>query len=247
MAGNLKIVGVIPARLESRRLPRKVLRRIVGRPMLHWVYQRTACSPLFSQLVVASDSDQILEYCLKNDIPSVRTGRHPSGSDRLHEVMEKTDGDVYVNIQGDEPTVRADHIECLVMPIIEGRGEITTLKVAIDEASAQDPNCVKVVSDLYGRALYFSRMPVPCNREGLADIRYYKHIGLYGYTRAALSLFHSLPPSSLENAEKLEQLRLLENGIPVLVEETPFDTIGVDTEEDLERAAAFLSAEESDK
>jgi 3-deoxy-manno-octulosonate cytidylyltransferase (CMP-KDO synthetase) len=209
------------------------------------VYQRAAGSPLLAQLVVASDSEQILEYCLEKDIPFVRTGRHPSGSDRLHEVMEKTDGDVYVNIQGDEPTVRADHIERLVKPIIEGRGDITTLKVAVDEASARDPNCVKVVSDLSGRALYFSRLPVPCNREGLADVRYYKHIGLYGYTRAALSLFHSLGPSSLENAEKLEQLRLLENGIPILVEETAFDTIGVDTEEDLERAAAFLSAEQS--
>lgn len=247
MARNLKIVGVIPARLESRRLPQKVLRRIGGRPMLHWVYQRAARSPLLEQLFVASDSEQILDYCQENDIPSVRTGQHPSGSDRLHEVMDKTDGDVYVNIQGDEPTVRADHIECLIRPIAEGKGEITTLKVAIDEASAQDPNCVKVVSDIYGRALYFSRTAVPCNREGVAGLKYYKHIGLYAYTRAALSLFHRLPPSSLEDAEKLEQLRLLENGIPVLVEETPFDTIGVDTEEDLERAAAFLGAEKSDR
>jgi 3-deoxy-manno-octulosonate cytidylyltransferase (CMP-KDO synthetase) len=245
MARNLKIVGVIPARLDSRRLPRKVLRPIGGRPMLHWVYQRAAASPLLAQLVVASDSDEILGYCLENNIPTVRTGQHPSGSDRLHEVMEKTDGDVYVNIQGDEPTVRADHIECLVKPIVEGRGEITTLKVAVDDASARDPNCVKVVSDLHGRALYFSRFPIPYNREGLQDITHYKHIGLYGYTRAALALFHSLPPSSLEKVEKLEQLRFLENGIPILVEETPFDTIGVDTEEDLERAAALLSAEES--
>lgn len=247
MARELKIVGVIPARLESRRLPRKVLRLIGGRPMLHWVYQRAAGSPLLGQLVVASDSEQVLQYCRENGIPSVQTGQHPSGSDRLHEVMEKTGGDVYVNIQGDEPTIRAEHIECLVRPIMEGRGEVTTLKIAVDEASARDPNCVKVVSDLHGRALYFSRMPVPCNREGVQGIRYYKHIGLYGYTRAALSLFHSLPPSSLENAEKLEQLRLLENGISVLVEETTFDTIGVDTEEDLERASAFLSAEKHER
>jgi len=211
--------------------------------MLHWVYQRAVHSPLLAQLVVASDSEQILRYCLENDIPVVRTGQHPSGTDRLHEVMEKTDGDVYVNIQGDEPTVRADHIESLLKPILEGRGEITTLSVAIDGASAQDPNCVKVVSDLYGRALYFSRLPIPYNREGREDIKYYKHIGLYGYTRAALSLFHSLPTSSLEESEKLEQLRMLENGIPVLVEETPYDTIGVDTEEDLERAAVFLGTE----
>jgi 3-deoxy-manno-octulosonate cytidylyltransferase (CMP-KDO synthetase) len=247
MKRNPKIIGVIPARLESQRLPRKVLRRIGGRPMLHWVYQRAVSSPLLAQLVVASDSEPVLEYCSENSIPSIRTGRHLSGSDRLHEVMEKTDGDVYVNIQGDEPTVRVDHIECLVRPILDGRGEIATLKVAIDEASAQDPNCVKVVSDLHDRALYFSRLPIPCNREGREGLKYYKHIGLYGYTRAALSLFHRLPPSSLEDAEKLEQLRLLENGVPVLVVETPYDTIGVDTEEDLERAAVFLGAKEKDE
>jgi len=214
--------------------------------MLQWVYQRAVRSTLLAELVVASDGEPVLEYCREKDIPAVRTGRHSSGSDRLYEVMEKTDGDVYVNIQGDEPTVRADHIECLLKPILEGRGEITTLSVAVDDASARDPNCVKVVSDLRGRALYFSRLPVPYNRERQENIRYYKHIGLYAYTRAALSLFHSLPPSSLENAEKLEQLRLLENGIPVLVEETPYDTIGVDTEEDLKRAAAFLETEKSD-
>jgi 3-deoxy-manno-octulosonate cytidylyltransferase (CMP-KDO synthetase) len=247
MSGNLKIIGVIPARLESQRLPQKVLRRIHGRPMLHWVYERAAGSSLLAQLVVASDSEKVLDYCREYGIPHIRTGQHPSGSDRLHEVMENTDGDVYVNIQGDEPTVRADHVECLVKPIIESRGEITTLKFAIDEASAQDPNCVKVVTDLHGRALYFSRLPVPYNREDRKDLKYYKHLGLYGFTRAALSLFHSLRPSYLENAEKLEQLRLLENGVPVLVEETPHDTIGVDTEEDLERAAAFLSAEKADK
>lgn len=247
MSGNLKIIGVIPARLESQRLPQKVLRPIHGRPMLHWVYERAAGSTLLAQLVVASDSEKVLEFCFENDIPFVRTGQHPSGSDRIHEVMENTDGDVYVNIQGDEPTVRPDHVECLVRPIIEGRCEITTLKVAIDEGSAQDPNCVKVVTDLHGCALYFSRLPIPHNRGDRKDLEYYKHLGLYGYTRRALSLFHSLPPSFLENAEKLEQLRLLENGIPVLVEETPHDTIGVDTEEDLERAAAFLGTEKADK
>jgi len=159
--------------------------------------------------------------------------------------MERTDGDIYINIQGDEPTLRADHIERLLHPILNQKASITTLKVAIDHTTAQDSNCVKVVTDNKGRALYFSRLPIPCNLGERGDIQYYKHIGLYGYTRSALVQFHSLAPSILEQTEKLEQLRLLENGIDILVEQTPYDTIGVDTEADLEKATAFLDAEQA--
>ena len=114
--------------------------------------------------------------------------------------------------------------------------------MAIDAATAQNPNIVKVVTDIRGRALYFSRLPVPCDRDAQGAVRHYKHIGLYGYTRAALALFHSLPQSSLELAEKLEQLRYLENGVAIHVAETPYDTVGVDTVDDLEQAAALLTA-----
>jgi 3-deoxy-manno-octulosonate cytidylyltransferase (CMP-KDO synthetase) len=241
-----KIIGVIPARLDSSRLPGKVLRKIGDRAMLQRVYERAGSSPLLTELLVASESKEVLQFCADRKIPSMRTRRHKSGSDRLHEVMQRTDGDIYVNIQGDEPTLRKDHIESLLRSLLDGRGEIATLKVAIDSATARDPNCVKVVTDKQGRALYFSRLPIPCNRDDREDIRYYKHIGLYGYTRSALELFHGLGPSELEKTEKLEQLRLLENGIDILVEETPYDTIGVDTEEDLEKAAAFLAAETDD-
>jgi 3-deoxy-manno-octulosonate cytidylyltransferase (CMP-KDO synthetase) len=157
--------------------------------------------------------------------------------------MERTQGDIYVNIQGDEPTIRPDHIDLLLRPILSSQGEVTTLKVAIDAETATDPNVVKVVTDAEGRALYFSRLPIPFDRDAQGSSRYYKHIGLYGYTRSALSRFHSLPQSSLELTEKLEQLRLLENGIPILVSETPHDTVGVDTQADLERAAQFLAEE----
>jgi 3-deoxy-manno-octulosonate cytidylyltransferase (CMP-KDO synthetase) len=156
--------------------------------------------------------------------------------------MERTDADVYVNIQGDEPTVRADHIELLLRPLLAGESEVATLKVCLDVAAAQNPNSVKVVTDSQCRALYFSRMPIPCDRDGSGGIRYYKHIGLYAYTRGALALFHSLPQSPLELAEKLEQLRYLENGIAIHVAETQFDTVGVDTAADLEQAAALLTA-----
>jgi 3-deoxy-manno-octulosonate cytidylyltransferase (CMP-KDO synthetase) len=244
MQNHFKILGVIPARYDSERLPGKVLREIGNKAMLHWVYERARRSSLIEEVLVATDSEEVLEYCAKWDIPSIRTGRHASGSDRIHEVLERTDGDIYVNIQGDEPTLRTDHIDRLLRPILDRRGKIATLKVAIDPATAQDPNCVKVVTDTRGHALYFSRLPVPCNRDNRENIRYYKHIGLYAYTRSALALFHSLPPSQLEQTEKLEQLRLLENGIDILVEETPYDTVGVDTEADLEKAAAFLAAEQ---
>ena len=245
MQSHLKILGVIPARLDSVRLPGKVLRKIGDKAMLHHVYERARQSPLLSGLLVATDSSEVLEYCAKWGIPSIRTRQHLSGSDRIHEVMERTDADIYINIQGDEPTLRAAHIERLLDPILNDRASIITLKVAIDYTTAQNPDCVKVVTDNKGRALYFSRLPIPYNLREHEDIQYYKHIGLYAYTRSALVQFHSLPPSRLEKTEKLEQLRLLENGIDILVEETSYDTIGVDTEADLEKAAAFLAAEQA--
>jgi len=244
MRDHPKVLGVIPARYNSQRLPGKVLLTIGNRAMVHWVYERARQSPLLNELLVATDSEAVHQYCLNHGIPVMPTREHPSGSDRLHEVMERTDADIYVNIQGDEPTIRADHIELLLRPILNGEAEVTTIRVAIDEAAAQNPNYVKVVTDTRGRALYFSRFPIPFDRDAGGKIRFYKHIGLYGYTREALALFHSLPQSSLEVAEKLEQLRYLENGIAIMVAETPYDTIGVDTEDDLEQATAFLRAKD---
>lgn len=244
MQSDQKIIGVIPARFDSMRLPGKALLPINGKPMIRWVYDRARRSPLLSTLLVATDSEKIRDYCRASDIPVLFTRRHVSGSDRLHEVMERTDGDIYVNIQGDEPTVRAEHLQLLLEPLIEGTAEVATLKKAIDHSAAQNPNIVKVVTDTGGRALYFSRFPIPYARDSQDGVTHYKHIGLYGYTRAALALFHALPQSGLELAERLEQLRYLENGIPIIVAETSHDTIGVDTEDDLKQAAAFLSTED---
>ena len=241
MPDHPKTIGVIPARFHSQRLPGKVLLHINGKPMVHWVYERARQSLMLHELLVATDSKSVQQYCLSYHIPVILTQEHASGSDRLYEVMERTDGDVYVNIQGDEPTITADHVELLLRPILNGEAEVTTLKVAIDQAAAQNPNCVKVVTDQGGRALYFSRYPIPFDRDSTGQVSFYKHIGLYAYTRAALALFHTLPQSSLEIAEKLEQLRFLENGTAIMVAETIQDTIGVDTEEDLERARAFLT------
>lgn len=234
-------MGVIPARLNSTRLPGKALRLIAGKPMLHWVYQNARRSPLLSELVVATDSPEIYASCAKAGIPVTLTGEHPSGGDRLHEVMGRTDGDIYVNIQGDEPTLRADQLELLLQPFGgETNAQVSTLKVAIDADAARDPNNVKVVTDDGGRALYFSRHAIPYDRDGAGGVQYFKHIGLYAYTRDALALFHRLPQSSLELAEKLEQLRFLQNGVPIHVAQTVHDTVGVDTEADLQRVIALF-------
>jgi 3-deoxy-manno-octulosonate cytidylyltransferase (CMP-KDO synthetase) len=240
MEGSRKVIGVIPARLDSKRLPGKVLRDIAGKAMIHRVYESACRSRLLNELIVATDSQEVQSYCVDHGMQVTLTGHHPCGSDRLHEVMERTDGDVYVNIQGDEPTLRPEHLELLLQPVLSGAAEVATLKVAIDDAAARDPNNVKVVTDAGGRALYFSRYPIPFDRDAGGGIRHYKHIGLYAYTRAALALFHRLPQSTLELAEKLEQLRYLENGIPILVAETKHDTVGVDTEADLQRVIALF-------
>ncbi|MFZ0926965.1 MAG: 3-deoxy-manno-octulosonate cytidylyltransferase [Syntrophobacteraceae bacterium] len=243
MGKSLKILGVIPARYDSTRLPGKVLRDVAGKPMLFWVYRNARRSKLLADLLVATDSEKVLQFCGREGIPVMLTGRHPSGTDRLREVMERVDADVYINIQGDEPMLRPDHLEAIVSPFLTGDARVATLKVAVDESAALDPNNVKVVTDDSGRALYFSRHPIPFDRDG-TGVKRYKHIGIYAYTRAALSLFHSLPESSLESAEKLEQLRFLQNGVAIHVVETPYDTVGVDTEADLQRVNLLLSGSE---
>ncbi|MDQ2800865.1 MAG: 3-deoxy-manno-octulosonate cytidylyltransferase [Armatimonadota bacterium] len=240
---SLKIMGVIPARLNSSRLPGKVLREIAGQPMLHWVYENARNSPQLTDLVVATDSEEVRQFCENDGIPVTMTGEHPSGGDRLHEVMGRTDADIYVNIQGDEPTLRPDHLELLLQPFFNGSGvQVTTLKVAVERKAALDPNNVKVVTARDGKALYFSRYPIPYDRDGLGDVQHFKHIGLYAYTREALGLFHSWPQSPLELHEKLEQLRYLQNGVPIHVVETPHDTVGVDTEADLQRVIEMFDA-----
>lgn len=234
-------MGVIPARYGSTRLPGKALREIAGRPMVYWVYTNARRSPLLTNLVVATDSELIAQACRQYDVPVTLTGEHPSGSDRVHEVLTRTDADVYVNIQGDEPTLRPDHLDLMLQPFLDGAEVwVTTLKVAIDAEQAADPNNVKVVTADDGNALYFSRYPIPFDRDGLGQAQHYKHIGLYAYTREALSLYHRLPQSSLELTEKLDQLRFLQNGVPIWVAETPHDSVGVDTEADLQRVISLF-------
>ena len=239
-----KVLGVIPARLESTRLPGKPLRAICGRPMLAWVYENARQAACLDHLLVATDSHEVESYCREHGIPAMMTSpEHRSGTDRVAEVMANKPAAIYVNIQGDEPMVTPDHLERLLRPFDEAPAtQVSTLKVAIDAQSALDPNVVKVVTDLAGRALYFSRARIPFDRDGSGYARYFKHQGFYAFSAAALKTFHQLPPTPLEKLEKLEQLRLLENGIEIVVMETPRDTIGVDTPEDLRRVEEYFQS-----
>ncbi len=236
-----KTLAVIPARLASTRLPRKVLREIGGRPMLQWVYEAARACPQLDEVVIAVDSEEVLALCRHAGWPAVMTSPMlASGSDRVYEVAKTHPAEIYVNLQGDEPTLRPEHLTALLTPFVRAEVEVTTLRVRCAAENLGNPNAVKVVSALDGRALYFSRATLPYDRDG-AGTPVWKHIGLYAYRAAALRRFHELRASPLEIAEKLEQLRFLENGVPVHVAETEFDTIGVDTEEDLARAGAALA------
>jgi 3-deoxy-manno-octulosonate cytidylyltransferase (CMP-KDO synthetase) len=232
---ELRILGVIPARLDSTRLPGKVLRPIRGRPMVHHVFTRAGRSELLGDLLVATDSQEVHDYCARHGIKVTMTSSHHlSGTDRIYEVAGTISADIYVNIQGDEPMIRPEHVRALLEPLLDDDSvQVTTLKTPLAPDQAGNPNCVKVVTDRGGKALYFSRSPIPYDRDQTSGAAYFKHLGFYAYTQAALERFHHLAPSSLERTERLEQLRFLEHGIQIVVVETPYDTIGVDTEADL--------------
>jgi len=233
MPDSLRILGVIPARLASTRLPRKLLREVAGKPLLAWVVEAARACPQLDRILVAADSEEVADLCRTLNIPVELTPPDlPSGTDRLHAVAQLHDADIYVNIQGDEPLLRPEHIAALLRPFAHAHVDVSTLKVRCTPENIANPNAVKVVTAADGRALYFSRAAIPYDRDG-ASPPYWKHIGLYAYRKAALNRFPTLPTSQLELAERLEQLRFLENGLNIYVEPTDFDTIGVDTEADL--------------
>ena len=238
---TLRIAGVIPARLNSTRLTRKVLRPIAGRPMVEWVWRAAAASGLIDPLVVATDAEEVAAVCRERGIPAVMTSADcASGTDRVREVARKIDADIYVNIQGDEPTLTPDFFPPLLSLFNRPEVEVATLAVRCPAHEIANPNAVKVVTALDGRALYFSRSTIPFDRDRTGFTAYRKHLGIYAYRKSALERFASLPPSPLEQTERLEQLRLLENGMALYIAQAPADTIGVDTEADLERAEAML-------
>ena len=208
--------------------------------MLGWVYEAAKACPQLSDVLIATDSAEVAELCERSGWPFQLTSSDlSSGTDRVHAVSRLIPADIYVNIQGDEPLLKPQHLGALLRPFAHPHVEVSTLKVLCTSENIANPNAVKVVSAADGRALYFSRATIPCDRDN-AQPQYWKHIGLYAYRKAALERFSTLPASILEQTERLEQLRFLENGISLYVEPTDFDTIGVDTEDDLQRVEEIL-------
>jgi 3-deoxy-manno-octulosonate cytidylyltransferase (CMP-KDO synthetase) len=240
----MRAIAIIPARLESTRLPRKVLQEIAGKPMVGHVYEAARRSPLLQEVIIATDSEEVMRVAQAHGWNAQMTStEHRSGTDRIYEVAQRAPADVYVNVQGDEPLARPEHFAALLKPMARPEVMVSTIKTSCPRHDIANPHAVKVVTDKNGRALYFSRYAIPFDRDHRGGIHYFKHLGFYAYRKAALDSFCRWPESSLEAGERLEQLRFLENGIDIYVEETPFDTVGVDSEEDLRRAEEMINGE----
>ena len=240
-----KILGVIPARYASSRFPGKALARLDSRTMLEHVYERVSMARYLSGIVIATDDERIFDAA-RGFGARVRMTRpeHASGTDRAAEIASAfEDVELVVNIQGDEPLIDPNAIDAAVIPLLEEPAiAMGTLKKRIeDPAELIDPNVVKVVTDRFENAIYFSRATIPFSRDG-ENVPVFKHIGLYVYRRDFLLRYSELPMGPLEQIERLEQLRALENGFKIRVVETDYESLGVDTPADLERVRALIQA-----
>lgn len=245
-ARNFSCHGIVPARYASSRLPGKPLVDIAGKPMFWHVVTRAQQAGLDS-VTLATDDSRIFEAAQNLHVPVVMTRQdHQSGTDRVYEAARRIglpDDSVVVNIQGDEPLLDPVLIDEILTPFDEPAVRVSTLATVIEQKRLAVSDQVKVVMDSQGNALYFSRAAIPYNRDSKDDCGhlYWGHIGLYAFRMEALRLFVSLPPSSLEQMEKLEQLRLLENGVPIRVVRTSRHSPGVDTLDDLERVRSLCN------
>jgi len=246
------VLAVIPARLESSRLIRKPLYMILGRPLLEWVWIRVSTMSVFDRIVIATDSGEVAALCERMGAPVLLTDQgHPSGTDRVAEVVRSpgfAEFPVVVNVQGDEPLVEEKHLRAAIDLVREGDWDVGTCATPIgDVESFSDPAVVKVARGLDGRALYFSRAGIPHLRDGeltpdlLDGPPFLRHLGIYAYTREALLRWVALPPSPLENTERLEQLRALEAGIGIGVAVVRGAGPGVDTQADAKRVGKLLA------
>ena len=243
----MKVIIFIPSRYDSKRFPGKPLALIRGKPMIEHVYLRAMSCPEISDVVVATDDKRILKCVQDFGGKAVITEKkHPTGTDRIAEASAKMNldsDDVVVNIQGDQPLFNPSAITQLISPLKEDAHiPMSTLKYRItDESEIENPNHVKVVTDGEGFALFFSRSPVPFFRNATSDRIYYKHLGFYAYRKGFLEKFGALPVGDLESSEKLEQLRVLEHGFKIKVVETRFDSIEVDTPDDIKRVEELMA------
>ncbi len=245
------ILGIIPARYGSTRFPAKALVDIQGQSMIERVYRQAKKAKMLSEVVVATDHPKIYEHVKAFDGKVCMTGtHHQSGTDRCHEAVVSIGGnfDYIINIQGDEPFIAPEQIDLLASCLSDTVEIATLVKTYKDIATWQNPNTVKVIRNLHGEAIYFSRSPLPFLRnktpkEWLQKEKCYKHIGIYAYRRDILEEITVLSPSTLELAESLEQLRWVENGYTIKTVETHRESIGIDTPEDLEDAVSKLNQE----
>jgi 3-deoxy-manno-octulosonate cytidylyltransferase (CMP-KDO synthetase) len=238
-------LGVIPARFASSRFPGKVLAQIASKSMLQHVYERASLARYLTATIIATDDDRVYKAARSFGARVVMTrADHVSGTDRVAEAASAENAELVVNIQGDEPLIDPAAIDAAVLPLAHDPGIVMgTLKKAIaDPRELADPNVVKVVTDRHGDAIYFSRCPIPYERDEVRPGTHYKHIGLYVYRRDFLLGYSALPVGPLEQAERLEQLRALENGYRIRVVETECESLGVDTPEDLERVGRLFEA-----
>jgi 3-deoxy-manno-octulosonate cytidylyltransferase (CMP-KDO synthetase) len=235
--------AVIPARYDSTRFPGKPLALLGGRSMVEWVYEAAASCRHFERVVVATDSDEIAAcvHGFGGEVEMTRSD-HATGTDRVAEVAERVpEADVIANVQGDQPFVTARMLEQLLEPYLVGDiPEMTTLACPLDPRAAHDPNLVKVVCDRAGRALYFSRAPIPHGVDGTAPFLH--HLGLYAFRAEFLRVYSTLAETQLERCERLEQLRALEHGYRIIVCRTEHAVLEVNTPEDLERAQTLVAA-----
>ena len=241
----MDVIGVIPARFSSTRFEGKILAKISGQPMLQMVYERAKQARLLEDVIIACDQELVADTAREFGAKVVMTSKsHASGTDRISEVVNPLDVKIVVNIQADEPLIHPSMIDSVAAALLDDKNlnMATLMKKIEDPALVNDPNVVKVVVDKNNFALYFSRAAIPylaLNAEAKQPA-YFKHIGLYGYTKDFLFTYKNLPVSNLEKTERLEQLRALEEGFRIKVIETNFDTVGVDTPEDLEKVKLIL-------
>jgi 3-deoxy-manno-octulosonate cytidylyltransferase (CMP-KDO synthetase) len=241
----MKAIGIIPARYASTRFPGKCIAPIAGKPLIQWVVERARQAKSLSEVIVATDDHRIAD-AVKGAYVVMTSPQHPSGTDRLAEVAVKLDCDVVVNIQGDEPLIPAKMIDEMVDALghsgthAPGPPMVTWAQRISDPRDLENPNVVKVVFDKNGDALYFSRWPIPYVRDKAGRVEHYRHFGIYAYRREFLLQYVKLPQTPLERAEKLEQLRALENGHKIRVLLTEHESIGVDAPEDVAKVEVLL-------
>lgn len=237
----MKVLAVIPSRYNSSRFPAKPLAKLLGKPMIQWVYEGCQQSPLLSDIIVATDHPEIRDCVIGFGGQVEMTEEHPSGTDRVHEVASRHQAEIILNIQGDEPLVNEKTIELLLRPFKEfPDARMSTLcKQIQDKSTINNPNVVKVVRDKQQKALYFSRSVIPHPKEE-TSAKYYRHIGMYGFLWETLENMAIWPQSPLEKTESLEQLRLMENGHSIYCLETTGETADVNAPEDLAEVEALL-------